>query len=133
MYAIRSYYGTWRNSRQSCPHRSRQIDLRGNSAKRDGLLQTCDNALIKEKTEEMLTSGVTTFGAISSFGTELEVCTKIPQRVVFFNELIGSNAAYADVLYNDFLERIKASQNTQEHERITPAIAIHSPYSYNFV
>ena len=97
--------------------------------KREDLLQACDNALIQEKTEEMLVSGVTTFGAISSFGAELEVCTQIPQRVVFFNELIGSNAAYADALYNDFLERIKASQSCAENERITAAIAIHSPYS----
>jgi cytosine/adenosine deaminase-related metal-dependent hydrolase len=97
--------------------------------KRDDLLQACDDTLMKEKTEEMLASGVTTFGAISSFGAELEICTQIPQRVVFFNELIGSNAAYADALYNDFLERINASQSCAESERITPAIAIHSPYS----
>lgn len=97
--------------------------------KRDNLLHRCDNTLMKKKTEEMLSSGVTTFGAISSFGAELEVCSTIPQRVIFFNELIGSNAAYADVLYNDFLERIKVSQNCAESERIIPAIAIHSPYS----
>jgi cytosine/adenosine deaminase-related metal-dependent hydrolase len=96
---------------------------------RDELIQACDNALMLSKTEEMLHSGVTTFGAISSFGAELEACTKASQRVVFFNELIGSNAAYADALYNDFLERIKASQSCEEKDRITPAIAIHSPYS----
>ena len=97
--------------------------------KRDELLQVCDNALMRSKTEEMLHSGITAFGAISSFGAELEVCAQTPQRVVFFNELIGSNAAYADALYNDFLERLKASQHCKENERITPAIAIHSPYS----
>ncbi|MDD2451155.1 MAG: metal-dependent hydrolase, partial [Sulfurovum sp.] len=96
---------------------------------RNELLQKCDNALMLRKTEEMLHSGVTTFGAISSFGAELEACMEAPQRVVFFNELIGSNAAYADTLYNDFLERIKASQHCAEEDRITPAIAIHSPYS----
>ena len=96
---------------------------------RDELLQVCDNALMKSKTEEMLHSGVTSFGAISSFGAELEACVKTPQRVVFFNELIGSSAAYADALYNDFLERVKASQSCKEDERITPAVAIHSPYS----
>lgn len=97
--------------------------------KRDDLLQICDNKLMQSKTEEMLHSGITTFGAISSFGTELEVCADSPQRVVFFNELIGSNAAYADALYNDFLERIKASQSFNDDAQITPAIAIHSPYS----
>ncbi|MGC9351496.1 MAG: aminofutalosine deaminase family hydrolase [Sulfurovum sp.] len=96
---------------------------------RDELIQACDNALIVSKTKEMLHSGVTTFGAISSFGAELEACMEASQRVVFFNELIGSNAAYADALYNDFLERVKASQSCEEKDRITPAVAIHSPYS----
>ena len=77
----------------------------------------------------MMHSGITTFGAISSFGNELEVCEKTPQRVVFFNELIGSNAMYADMLYGDFQERVKASQSCENSSRITPAIAIHSPYS----
>lgn len=96
---------------------------------RNELIQKCDNALMLSKTEEMLHSGVTTFGAVSSFGAELEACMKASQRVVFFNELIGSNAAYADALYNDFLERVKASQHCAPEDRITPAIAIHSPYS----
>jgi len=79
--------------------------------------------------ETMMRSGVTTFGAISSFGNELEVCEKTPQRVVFFNELIGSNAQYADMLYGDFMERVKASMACEPSSRITPAVAIHSPYS----
>ncbi len=76
-----------------------------------------------------MASGVTTFGAISSFGNELEVCEKTPQRVVFFNELIGSNAMYADMLYGDFMERVKASMSCQKSSGISPAVAIHSPYS----
>jgi len=36
---------------------------------------------------------------------------------------------YADMLYGDFLERVKASQSCDPRSRITPAIAIHSPYS----
>jgi cytosine/adenosine deaminase-related metal-dependent hydrolase len=97
--------------------------------KRDDLLQACDNTLMQTKIEEMLLSGVTSFGAISSFGSELEVCAGSAQRVVFFNELIGSSPAYADALYNDFLERVRASQECSKDTRITPAIAIHSPYS----
>jgi len=96
---------------------------------REDLVGCCDNAMMMHACQEMLKSGVTTFGAISSFGNELEVCEKTPQRVVFFNELIGSNAQYADMLYGDFLERIKASQSCEPASRITPAIAIHSPYS----
>jgi cytosine/adenosine deaminase-related metal-dependent hydrolase len=96
---------------------------------RNDLIHMCDNALMLSKIEEMLHSGITTFGAISSFGVELEACMKAPQRVVFFNELIGSNPAYVDALYNDFLERVRASQACTAEDRITPASAIHSPYS----
>ena len=96
---------------------------------RDELMGKCNNEMMQKECDEMLHSGITTFGAISSFGNELEVCEKTAQRVVFFNELIGSNAMYADMLYGDFMERVKASQNCEESSLITPAVAIHSPYS----
>ncbi len=96
---------------------------------REDLVGSCDNAMMLKECESMLHSGVTTFGAISSFGNELEACEKTPQRVVFFNELIGSNAQYADMLYGDFSERVKASQSCEAESFITPAVAIHSPYS----
>ena len=96
---------------------------------REDLMGCCDNAMMMNECQTMLHSGTTTFGAISSFGNELEICEKAPQRVVFFNELIGSNAQYADMLYGDFIERVKASQSCETSSFITPAIAIHSPYS----
>lgn len=96
---------------------------------REDLVGECDNPVMMGACEVMLRSGITTFGAISSFGNELEVCEKTPQRVVFFNELIGSNAQYADILYGDFMERVSASMSCEKASRITPAIAIHSPYS----
>ncbi|SFZ98092.1 BOX elements [hydrothermal vent metagenome] len=96
---------------------------------REDLVASCDNELMLNECNEMLNSGITTFGAISSFGTELEVCEKTPQRVVFFNELIGSNAQYADMLYGDFLERLSASKSCDDDSLITAGIAIHSPYS----
>ncbi len=96
---------------------------------REALVGECDNAVMMQQCQKMMASGVTTFGAISSFGNELEVCEKTPQRVVFFNELIGSNAMYADMLYGDFMERVKASMSCEKSSRISPAIAIHSPYS----
>ena len=96
---------------------------------REDLVGSCNNEMMMNECNEMLHSGITTFGAISSFGNELEVCEKAPQRVVFFNELIGSNAQYADMLYGDFLERVKASQSCESSSFITPAVAIHSPYS----
>jgi cytosine/adenosine deaminase-related metal-dependent hydrolase len=96
---------------------------------REDLMGCCDNEMMMGECDAMLRSGVTTFGAISSFGNELEVCEKTPQRVVFFNELIGSNAMYADMLYGDFMERVKASKSCEASSFITPAVAIHSPYS----
>ncbi len=96
---------------------------------REDLVGACDNSVMMDECEAMLRSGITTFGAISSFGNELEVCEKAAQRVVFFNELIGSNAQYADMLYADFMERVSASMSCDNASRITPAIAIHSPYS----
>jgi len=94
---------------------------------REELIGKCDNAMMLQECEAMMRSGITTFGAISSFGTELEVCMETPQKVIFFNELIGSNAATADMLYGDFLERLDASKKCGHG--VTPAIAIHSPYS----
>ncbi len=96
---------------------------------RDELVGACNNEIMLEACTTMMHSGITTFGAISSFGNELEVCEKTPQRVVFFNELIGSNAMYADMLYGDFQERVRASQSCDSSSRIIPAVAIHSPYS----
>ncbi|MEA1879932.1 MAG: metal-dependent hydrolase, partial [Campylobacterota bacterium] len=96
---------------------------------REDIVGASNNAVMQEQCDAMMRSGITTFGAISSFGNELEVCEKTPQRVVFFNELIGSNAQYADMLYGDFTERVNASMSCEESSRITPAIAIHSPYS----
>lgn len=96
---------------------------------REDLVGACNNEMMYQECQNMIRSGITTFGAISSFGNELEVCEKTPQRVVFFNELIGSNAMYADMLYGDFQERVRASQSCDKHSRIIPAIAIHSPYS----
>jgi len=96
---------------------------------RDALISAGNNAVMTQACDAMLRSGITTFGAVSSFGNELEVCEKSSQRVVFFNELIGSNAQYADMLYGDFKERVKASMSCDPSSLITPAIAIHSPYS----
>jgi len=94
---------------------------------REDLVAKCDNAVMQKACQTMMNSGITTFGTISSFGTELEVCTQTPQKVIFFNELIGSNASTADMLYQDFLERLDVSKKCGEG--IIPAIAIHAPYS----
>jgi len=96
---------------------------------RDALVGEADDTVMESACMEMLRCGITTFGAISSFGIDLEVCRRVPQRVVFFNEIIGSNPASVDMLYRDFLQRVEASEHSREEEKITPAVAIHAPHS----
>jgi cytosine/adenosine deaminase-related metal-dependent hydrolase len=95
---------------------------------REELIGGCGESCMKEAINSMLESGITTFGAISSHGMDLEVCANAPQNVVFFNELIGSQATMADTLFTDFLSRLDASK-TVKREGFFPAVAIHSPYS----
>jgi len=83
---------------------------------------------MQEGCKEMLHSGITTFGAVSSYGLDLDVCRTSPQRVVFFNECIGSNPEIIEVLLNDFLSRIDACESVKS-DMLIPAIAIHSPYA----
>ncbi|WP_456432005.1 aminofutalosine deaminase family hydrolase [Nitratifractor sp.] len=96
---------------------------------RDELVDAADEETMAAACEEMLASGITAFGAISSFGADLAVCRRTPQRVVYFSELIGSNPAAADMLYGDFLRRVEESSESRPEERIVPAVAIHSPYA----
>ena len=98
-------------------------------AHREAIFEACDNGLLEGALAQILQSGVTTIGAISSRGYELDACAKAKQRVVFFNELIGSQAAMADALYNDFLERLELSKRATSKDRFVPAVAIHAPYS----
>ena len=95
---------------------------------RNHLADTCTTEIMLEACREMLESGVTTFGAISSMGLDLDACIETPQRVIYFNELIGSHPETADAAYEGFIERYRASSGYQK-ERVVPAIAIHSPYS----
>jgi cytosine/adenosine deaminase-related metal-dependent hydrolase len=95
---------------------------------RDTLSTTCDDACIDKVLEDMLQSGTTTIGAISSFGVDLNSCVKTPMNVVYFNEVLGSNPAAVDALYGDFLGRLEESSRF-ESDNFTPAISIHSPYS----
>jgi cytosine/adenosine deaminase-related metal-dependent hydrolase len=95
---------------------------------RDNLISTCDEECMKKAIDLMLHSGTTSFGAISSHGHDLSAAQKAPQNVIFFNELIGSQAVMADTLYGDFLERLDNSKRVQR-EGFFPGIAIHSPYS----
>ncbi|MBN1839886.1 MAG: metal-dependent hydrolase [Campylobacterales bacterium] len=97
-------------------------------AHRDELSALATTELITCKLTEMLKSGTTTLGAISSFGADLEACVNAPQRVVYFNEVLGSVPSAVDVMYNDFRGRLEASKEFTCKDFI-PAISIHSPYS----
>ncbi|MBD3800383.1 MAG: metal-dependent hydrolase [Campylobacterales bacterium] len=95
---------------------------------RDALINTCGRECLDRTIAMMLDNGITAFGAISSHGLDLEAAAAAPQKVVFFNEVIGSQAAMADALYTDFLQRLDNSKSV-ERPGFFPAVAIHSPYS----
>ena len=102
--------------------------LRSVISNREDIISNSNNKIMRGAIYDMLASGITAYGAISSYGGELEESIKAKQKVVFFNELIGSNPQTVDMLYSDFLERLELSSNYSQ-ENIKPAIAIHSPYS----
>lgn len=95
---------------------------------REELINGCSDECMKKAIASMLDGGITTFGAISSHGMDLDVCADAPQNVVFFNELIGSQATMADALFGDFSARLDASKAVKR-DGFYPAVAIHSPYS----
>jgi len=95
---------------------------------REDLIGACNKDCMQKACDDMLEAGITTFGAISSHGMDLDACENAAQNVVYFNELIGSQAVMADTLFGDFISRLDASK-TVEREGFYPAVAIHSPYS----
>jgi len=95
---------------------------------REELSAMATTELISEKLQEMLQCGTTTLGAISSFGADLEACTQTPQRVVYFNEVLGSVPSAVDAMYGDFRGRLEASKEFTCN-RFIPAVSVHSPYS----
>lgn len=95
---------------------------------REELSALATTELISAKLQEMLKSGTTTLGAISSFGADLEACTQTPQRVVYFNEVLGSVPSAVDAMYGDFRGRLEASKEFTCKDFI-PAVSVHSPYS----
>jgi cytosine/adenosine deaminase-related metal-dependent hydrolase len=96
--------------------------------KRDTLLNDCQNNCYKKAINEMKKSGIVAFGEISSTGLDLEQIKDCDLKVVYFNEIIGSNPAAVDALYQDFLSRLSESKK-YENEKFIPSISIHSPYS----
>lgn len=95
---------------------------------REELSALATTELIASKLDTMLKSGTTSLGAISSFGADLEACAQAPQRVVYFNEVLGSIPSAVDAMYGDFRGRLEASRDYTS-KRFIPAISVHSPYS----
>jgi cytosine/adenosine deaminase-related metal-dependent hydrolase len=96
--------------------------------KRETLLHECGTNCYTKAIEQMKKSGIVAFGEISSTGLDLEYIKNCDLKVVYFNEIIGSNPASVDALYQDFLSRLKESQK-YKNEKFIPSISIHSPYS----
>ncbi len=95
---------------------------------REMLLNSCNEELIKEQLDLLLKSGVTTIGAISSFGYDLKPLLNSKLRVFYFNEILGIKPSMVDSLYQLFLSRLEESIS-QKRQNFYPSIAIHSPYS----
>lgn len=96
--------------------------------KREELIEGCDDLCVRQTIDDMLAFGITAFGAISSYGFDMQACAMARQKVVFFNEVIGSNPGAVDGFFLDFQARVNESKKLAS-ETFIPAIAVHSPYS----
>ena len=97
-------------------------------ANRSELSAQATQKLISDKITEMMSSGVTSIGEISSFGIDLDAVANSAIRAVFFNEILGSNEAVLEKNYANFISRYEASCEFK-NARFIPAISVHSPYS----
>ena len=97
-------------------------------ASRGALSQAANEAVITAAIKTMQRSGVASFGAVSSFGGDLDACANCGGRVVFFNEILGTNEAALEQSLANFTARFKASQK-RKSTLFTPAVSVHSPYS----
>ena len=95
---------------------------------RDKILHNSNPRVIDKALIDMLHSGITTLGEISSFGDDFESCTKTVQKVVYFNEILGSRPDSVDVLFENLRSRLHISEDNKS-ETFIPAISVHSPYS----
>ncbi|TKX33017.1 aminofutalosine deaminase family hydrolase [Campylobacter aviculae] len=87
--------------------------------------------LIIQNIKRMQKSGVGTIGEISSFGSDLQACLKASEngmRVVFFNEILGTNEKQIEEKKAEFLQRFENSLKYKS-EFFIPAISVHSAYS----
>jgi aminodeoxyfutalosine deaminase len=95
---------------------------------REKIIENSNTKCIQNELKNILKTGTTTIGAISSYGFDMNECINTPLNVVYFNEIIGSQANMIDTLLADYKARIKNSMEYKSDSFI-PSIAIHSPYS----
>jgi amidohydrolase family protein len=95
---------------------------------RQSISEATNTALIKSTIKTMLRSGVATIGAVSSFGSDLQACLQSQARVIYFNEILGSNESTLKQNWQNFCDRFKRSKEAK-NKLFIPAISVHSPYS----
>ncbi|TBR79222.1 metal-dependent hydrolase [Campylobacter novaezeelandiae] len=98
---------------------------------RDELSKEAKNDLILEKLNWMRKTGTATIGEISSFGSDLKPCVKASKdgmRIIFFNEILGSNENQISVKKEEFLKRFQDSLK-HKSDLFIPAVSVHSAYS----
>lgn len=86
------------------------------------------NANIKDSIKEVLLSGTSCVGAISSSGLDLEALSESPLKVMYFSEIMGANEERIEAIKDDFEVRFKKAKLLENHN-FKSAIALHSPYS----
>lgn len=97
--------------------------------KREALLSDdgLENA-IETLLNEMLSYGVAGIGAISSFGKDFMPCVGSKQKVVYFNEILGTRQERFDDIWHDFTARVSRTERFA-NSKFMPALSVHSPYS----
>jgi len=113
-------YGTYMSWLNSVVENFSKLAEKGSSEKMETTLK------------EMLSTGTTTIGAISSQSLDFETLKDSPIRKIIFNEIIASQPHQVDSLFQLFLGRLEESENLKD-ERLTPAVAIHSPFSVHHI
>lgn len=87
-----------------------------------------DNESMKSAIKEVLRTGTASVGAISSAGLDLEALSTSPLKVVYFNEIMGTNELRIESIKEQFEMRVKKAK-LLENPRFKNAIALHSPYA----
>jgi len=92
------------------------------------LSQKVSSEAMEMALNQMIKSGTTFIGAISSMGLDFQPLKNSPIRKIIFNEIVASQPHQVDDLYKLWLGRVEESEK-MEDDRLTTGVAIHSPFS----